>query len=97
MLHASLHVQARISTVWPVGFLMVMVVVVVVGSSAEVIHVLASVLMVQRQLSRLGLVCVVVAVVLGVDHQRPIQVGLYITTGFPWIGHLVWDNRTSNG
>lgn len=98
VLHAGFHGQACLCTVWPVGFLMEMVVVViVVGSSAGVVDVLASVHLVQRQLSRLGLVGVVVAVVLWVDYQWPIQVGLHITTAFPWVGHLHWDNRVSNG
>lgn len=74
-----------------------MVMVVIVGGSAVVVHVLAVVLLVQRQLARLGLVGVVVAVILRVDHQWPIQVGLHIAACFPWVGDLGRDNRVADG
>lgn len=97
-LHAGLCWLACLSIVWSNSFLMMMVVVaIVVGGSAVVVDVLAPVLLVQRQLTRLGLVGVVVAVVLRVDHQRPVQVGLHITTSFPWVGHLGRGNRVADG
>lgn len=96
-LHAGLRRLARLSAAWPRGFLVMVVVVIVVGGSAAVVDVLAPVLLVQRQLARLGLVGVVVAVVLRVDHQWPVQVGLHITTSFPWVGHLGWGNRVADG
>lgn len=68
--------------------MVMMVVVVVVGGSAVVVNVLVPVLLVQRQLTRLGLIGVVVAVVLWIDHEWPVQVGLHVTTSFPWVGHL---------
>lgn len=81
------------SIVWPTGFLLM---VVIVGGSAVVVHVLVVVLLVQRQLTRLGLVGVVVAVVLRVDHKRTIKVGLYIAASFPWVGHLGRGNRVAD-
>lgn len=93
-LHAGIRRLARPSIVRPSGFLMMGVVVIVVCGPAVVIDVLAPVLLVQRQLTRLGLVGVVVAVVLRVDHQRPVQVGLHVATWFPWVGHL--GNRVAD-
>lgn len=66
--HVGLCWLACSSTVWPNGFLMMVVVVVIVGGSAVVVDVLAPVLLVQRQLTWLGFVGVVVAVVLRVNH-----------------------------
>ncbi len=87
--HTGLCWKACLSTVRSSRFLMMMMVVaIVVGGSAVVVDILAPVLLVQRQLTRLGLVGVVVAVVLRVDHQWPVQVGLHITTSFPRVGHL---------
>lgn len=89
VLHAGLRRLTRLPALRPNGPLMT-VVVVIVGGAAVVVDVLAPVLLVQRQLTRLGLVGVVVAVVLRVDNQRPIQVGLHVTTSFPGVGHLGW-------
>lgn len=88
-LHAGLRQLARLAGVGPDGFLMLIVVVaVVVGGAAAVVDVLATVLLVQRQLARLGLVGVVVAVVLRVHHKRTVQVGLHIAASFLWVRHL---------
>ena len=55
VLHAGLCRLPGVPTVWPSSFLMVMaVVVVVVGGSAVVVDVLVPVLLLQRQLTRLG-------------------------------------------
>lgn len=94
---AGLRRLACVSTVRPNDFLMVVMVMIIVGSSAVVVDVLTPVLLVQRQFTRLGLVGVVVAVVLRVDHQRPVQVGLHITTSFPWVGHLGRGNSVADG
>ena len=73
------------------------VVVVVVGHSAVVVDILVPVLLVQWELTGLGLVGVVVAVVLWVDHQRSVQVCLHITTSLSWVGHLREGNRVAVG
>lgn len=87
-LDASLRRPAGLPAVRRVGSPLMVVVVVVVSGPEAVVHVLTPVLLVQGQLARLGLVGVVVAVVLGVDHQRAVQVGLHISTWFPRVGHL---------
>lgn len=62
-----------------------MVMVIVVSSTVAVVNVLAPVLLVQRQLTRLRLVGVVISVILWVHHQWPVQVGFHITASFPWV------------
>lgn len=95
VLHTGLGRLTRPSAVWSDCFLMV-VVVVIVGGSAVVVDVLAPVLLVERQLTWPVLVGVVVAVVLRVDHQRPIKVRLHITASFPGIGHLSRGDRVAD-
>lgn len=68
--------------------MVIAVVVIAVGGAAAVIYVLAPVLLVKWQFSRLGLVGVIIAVVLWVHHQRPVQVGFHVTTSFPWVRRL---------
>lgn len=87
VLHVGLCELAHLSALWTKGFLMVMV-AIVVGSTPAVLNVLSPVLLVQRQLTRLGLVGVVVAVVLRVYHQWSVQVGFHVSTSFPWVSHL---------
>lgn len=85
--------SARVS-----GFLMAMVVVVtVVSSTPAVINILASILLIQRQLSRLGLVGVVVSIVLWVYYQRSVQVCFHVATCFPWERHLGEDKEKRFG
>lgn len=87
MLHTGFPQLARPPTVWPTDCLMT-VVVVRVGGSAVMLQVLAAILLIQRQLTRLCFVGVVVTVVLRVDNKGTIQVGLHITTSFSWVRHL---------
>lgn len=95
VLQTGLGRLARPSAVRSDCFLM-MVVAVIVGGSVVVVHVLAPVLLVERQLTWLGLVGVVVAVVLRVDHQRTIKVCLHITASFPGIRHLSRGNKVAD-
>lgn len=85
-LHVGLCLLARLLTLRDYVSLVVMVVAVVdVGGAAVVVHVLPSVLLVQGQLPRLGLIGVVVAIVLRIDDQRTVQVGLHVPTSFAWV------------
>ena len=89
LLPSPFIVRPAISLVVVVVVMVVMMVVVVrVAGPSVVVGVLTAVLLLQRQLPRLGPVSVVVAVVLRVYHQRPIQVGLHVAVSFPWVGNL---------
>lgn len=93
VLHVSLRRLRHISRFRGRDFLTVAVVIVaVVSGTAAVVNVLAPILLLQRQLTRLGLVGVVVSIVLGVHHQGPVQVGFHVATSFPWIRHLSRGN-----
>ena len=87
VLNVAFHLLPSPFIVRPAISLVVVVVVRVAGPSV-VVGVLTAVLLLQRQLPRLGPVSVVVAVVLRVYHQRPIQVGLHVAVSFPWVGNL---------